>query len=206
MGNIFQIHILLNEVKWEIFEIKGYKRVVTQPAGFKYQLSFNEIHTLNFDQILDYLIFFNKILFTCFQLLKTSFISCSRHWTTKFPNSESPIFTTKFCLSYFLLDQKSAAPSITLSKRPSKKCVSQKINKKVNKQHIRNSENWLFDDVSEILVLNYFNFKNDYRGSNLSWYNHTDLFQFQIGAGNLVCLIQSGWLFFKFCGLLRILT
>ena len=33
-------------------------------------------------------------------------ISCSRHQTTKFLNSESPIFTTKFCLSYFLLDQK----------------------------------------------------------------------------------------------------
>ena len=26
-----------------------------------------------------------------------------------------------------------------------------KINKKVNKQNIRNSENWLFDDVSKIL-------------------------------------------------------
>ena len=41
-----------------------------------------------------------------------------------------PIFTTKFCLSYVLLDQKqdqqSAAPYITLSKRASKKCVSQK--------------------------------------------------------------------------------
>ena len=33
-------------------------------------------------------------------------ISCSRHQTTKFPNSESPIFTTKFCLPYSLLDQK----------------------------------------------------------------------------------------------------
>ena len=30
-------------------------------------------------------------------------ISCSRHRTTKFPNSESPIFTTKFCSSYFCL-------------------------------------------------------------------------------------------------------
>ena len=53
------------------------------------------------------------------------FMTYSRHRTTKFPNSESPIFTTKFCLSYFLLDQKqdqqSAAPSITLSKRASKK-------------------------------------------------------------------------------------
>ena len=81
-------------------------------------------------------------------------LSCSRHRTTKFPNSESPIFTTKFCLSYFLLDQKqdqqSAAPSITLSKRASKNVFHKKINNKVNKQNIRNSENWLFDDVSEI--------------------------------------------------------
>ena len=37
---------------------------------------------------------------------KAKVISCSRHRTSKFPNSESPIFTTKFCLSYFLLDQK----------------------------------------------------------------------------------------------------
>ena len=32
------------------------------------------------------------------------YVSCSRHRTTKFPNSESPIFTTKFCLPYLLLD------------------------------------------------------------------------------------------------------
>ena len=30
-----------------------------------------------------------------------------------------------------------------------------KINKKVNKPNIRNLENWLFDDVSEILIMNY---------------------------------------------------
>ena len=36
---------------------------------------------------------------------------------------------------------------------PQKKCVSKKINKKVNKQNIRNSENWLLDDIIEIKVI-----------------------------------------------------
>ena len=65
----------------------------------------------------------------CITTGNSGLISCSRHRTTKFPNSESPIFTMKLCLSYFLLDQtqdqQSAAPSITLSKRASKKCISQ---------------------------------------------------------------------------------
>ena len=30
-----------------------------------------------------------------------------------------------------------------------------KVNKKVNKQNIRNSENWLFDDMSEIFMFNF---------------------------------------------------
>ena len=33
-------------------------------------------------------------------------------------------------------------------------CFTKKINKKVNKQDSRNSENWLFDDVSEIIDTN----------------------------------------------------
>ena len=33
-------------------------------------------------------------------------INISRHRTTNFPNSESPIFTTKFRLPYFFLNQK----------------------------------------------------------------------------------------------------
>ena len=33
-----------------------------------------------------------------------------------------------------------------------------KINKKVNKQNIRNSENWLFDVVSEIYIPNHVNY------------------------------------------------
>ena len=94
-----------------------------------------------------------------YKIQSSKHISCSCHRTTKFLNSKSPIFTTKFCLSYFLLDQKqdqqSAAPSITLSKRASKKNVfHKKINKKVNKQNIRNSKNQLFDDVSEIYLQN----------------------------------------------------
>ena len=36
---------------------------------------------------------------------------------------------------------------------PQKKLFHKKINKKVKKQNIRNSENWLFDDVSEITIL-----------------------------------------------------
>ena len=44
--------------------------------------------------------------------------------------------------------------SIPLSKRASKKNVfHKKINKKVNKQNIQNSKNWLFDDVSEIIII-----------------------------------------------------
>ena len=34
---------------------------------------------------------------------------------------------------------------------PQKNVFHKKINKKVNKQNIRNSENWLLDDVSEII-------------------------------------------------------
>ena len=34
---------------------------------------------------------------------------------------------------------------------PQKMCVHKKINKKVNKQNIPNLENWLCDDVSEIV-------------------------------------------------------
>ena len=41
-----------------------------------------------------------------YKIQSSKHISCSCHRTTKFPNSKSPIFTTKFCLSYFLLDQK----------------------------------------------------------------------------------------------------
>ena len=36
-------------------------------------------------------------------------------------------------------------------------CFTKKINKKVNKPSILNSENWLFDDVSEIKVNMLFN-------------------------------------------------
>ena len=35
---------------------------------------------------------------------------------------------------------------------PQKNVFHKKINKRVNKQYIRNSENWLFDDVIEIFV------------------------------------------------------
>ena len=41
-----------------------------------------------------------------YKIQSSKHISCSCHRTTKFLNSKSPIFTTKFCLSYFLLDQK----------------------------------------------------------------------------------------------------
>ena len=40
-----------------------------------------------------------------YKIQSSKHISCSCHRTTKFLNSKSPIFTTKFCLSYFLLDQ-----------------------------------------------------------------------------------------------------
>ena len=33
-------------------------------------------------------------------------------------------------------------------------CFTKNINKKVNKPNIQNSENWLFDDVSEIIDMN----------------------------------------------------
>ena len=36
---------------------------------------------------------------------------------------------------------------------PQKNVFHKKINKKVNKKNIRNSEDWLLDDVSEILNL-----------------------------------------------------
>ena len=36
---------------------------------------------------------------------------------------------------------------------PQKNVFHKKINKKVKKQNIRNSENWLFDDVSEIHII-----------------------------------------------------
>ena len=41
-----------------------------------------------------------------YKIQSSKHISCSCHRTTKFLKFESPIFTTKFCLSYFLLDQK----------------------------------------------------------------------------------------------------
>ena len=39
---------------------------------------------------------------------------------------------------------------------PQKNVFHKKINKKVNKQNIQNSENWLFDDVSEIQAIEWF--------------------------------------------------
>ena len=43
--------------------------------------------------------------------------------------------------------QRHLKPSLNV---PQKNVFHKKINKKVNKQNIRNLENWLFDDVSEI--------------------------------------------------------
>ena len=40
-----------------------------------------------------------------YKIQSSKHISCSCHGTTKFLNSKSPIFTTKFCLFYFSLDQ-----------------------------------------------------------------------------------------------------
>ena len=40
---------------------------------------------------------------------------------------------------------------------PQKDVFHKQINKKVNKQNIGNSENWLFDDVSKILNWEYWN-------------------------------------------------
>ena len=44
---------------------------------------------------------------------------------------------------------------------PQKNVFHKKINKKVNKQNIRNSENWLFDDVSEIYFFRHFCFSEN---------------------------------------------
>ena len=45
---------------------------------------------------------------------------------------------------------------------PQKNVFHKKINmnKKVNKQNIRNSENWLFDDVSELLKTPQLSYEN----------------------------------------------
>ena len=88
-------------------------------------------------------------------------LSCSRHWTTKFPNSECPIFTTKFLFWFFwwfwehilrlLCDleriRKGCVISIYKLQNVSSYCLIKQVNKILG---IRNSEIWLFDDVSKI--------------------------------------------------------
>ena len=66
--------------------------------------------------------------------------------------SESPIFTTKFCYLIFCLMKSRTNSQQRHLKVPQKNVFHKKINEKVNEQNNRNSENWLFDDVSEIIV------------------------------------------------------
>ena len=42
-----------------------------------------------------------KMIYFCFVTKKNELLSCSRHRTTKFTNSKSPIFTTKFLFWFF---------------------------------------------------------------------------------------------------------
>ena len=90
----------------------------------------------------------------------------SRHRTTNFPNSESRIFTMKFLFWPFwwfweqilrlLWDleriRKGCVISIYKLQNVSPYCLIKQVNKILG---IRNSEIWLFDDVSKIFLTNF---------------------------------------------------
>ena len=88
---------------------------------------------------------------------------CSRHRTTKFPNSESPIFTMKFLFWFFYwfweyilrlfwdLERIRKGCEIAIYKLQNvlPYCLIKQVNKIIG---IRNSKIWLFNDVSKIKI------------------------------------------------------